>query len=168
MNEPDEEKNQEKEANEKAAADALMKAKADAETDGFKRYMKADEESGAGEGQPPEGQDALANIEARLSRIEEMLDLLVQEEDEEGSTDAKLKGEQPPGADAATPASNPKPDEKLAQLEKDVTAKFDAKLVELEAKFAKIAGTGTKHTNQSGIKGQESEDLAYVRSLNLI
>lgn len=123
---------------------AEVEEKTDADADALK--MK-DEDAGA----------AIANLNERLSRIEEMLDKLLEEEEGEHTTDTAItRAEQTPGTGASAPPTIP-----------DTVAKMSKELAELKAQFSKLEGQGVRKTVQSGTGMSKDNDptVAEVKAI---
>ena len=152
--------------NKKSAIDEkLNKEKADAEAGTVeKKELPAEGEKPAVEVKDGEGNVSLENLNERLTRIEQMLDKLLAEETEEGTTDHAIeKAEQPPGTGASPAPEVPTIHEQVAKFSKEL-GNFGEKMIRIEAKFAKLESTGHKRTVQSGT-ANESEEVAFVKGV---
>lgn len=133
------------------------KTKSDAEMESEAKAKKPDSDSDAWK---QKAEESFTNLNERLSRIEEMLDMLMQEEEEEHSTDhaiEKSDAEQKPGTGAGSA-------EKMPEIPAQV-AKMGKELSELKAQMGKILAQGQKKTLQSGEGNDISEEVAYVTSV---
>ena len=136
-----------------AESEAESESEAQKKSDADSEAMKLKDDAEGDEGL----RSVIANLNERLSRIEEMLDKLLEEEEGEHTTDTAIqRAEQKPGTGASAPPTIP-----------DAVAKMSKELAELKAQFAKYEGQGIKKTVQSGSAGSKDNDptVAEVKAI---
>jgi hypothetical protein len=105
---------------------------------------------------------------SRLSRIEDMLDALLEEENKEQGTDAAITQEEQKPSEPESAITFGKEEKTLfAEHEKRLKETTD-KLTKLEALLAKYENTGLKRTVQSGATSQPNEMESVLKGMGIV
>ena len=99
---------------------------------------------------------------AQLSRILDLLDSLLEEEEKEHGTDAAITHEEAPkDTDSAISFGKEEKEKLEAQHSKmqEELIEMKGKVVQLEAQLSKALNTGVKHTVQSGGQAQQTNEM---------